>query len=179
MEFKTERLFIRPMQLVDKEAVFGYRSDPETNKNLSFAPVDVDAIASFISNSAQEINIPGTWFQFVIILKGSQQIIGDIGVHFLDIDPQNKQVEIGYTLNRFYRGKGYATEALIEIISYLFNTLDKHRITASVDPLNIPSIKLIERLGFRKEAHFRNSLYFKGEWVDDVIYALLAEEWCK
>ena len=55
--------------------------------------------------------------------------------------------------------------------------LKKHRITASIDPRNTSSIRLIERLGFRKEAHFKQSLFFHGEWVDDLIYAMLAEEW--
>lgn len=149
----------------------------ETHRYLSFVPENLSSVAGFISNAAPEINIPGTWFQFVIILKDTHQLIGDIGIHFLKTEPQNKQVEIGYTICRSQKGNGFATEALVELINYLFNTLNKHRISASVDPKNNPSIQLIERLGFRKEAHFKKSLYFKGEWVDDVIYAMLAEEW--
>ncbi len=56
-------------------------------------------------------------------------------------------------------------------------SINKHRIIASIDPINIASIKLIERLGFRKEAHFIESLFFHGQWVDDLIYALLEKEW--
>jgi RimJ/RimL family protein N-acetyltransferase len=73
--------------------------------------------------------------------------------------------------------KGYATEALTKIVDYLLNDLNKHRIIASIDPANSDSIRLIERLGFRKEAHFIKSLFFRGEWVDDLIYAILAHEW--
>ena len=97
----------------------------------------------------------------------------------MNTDPENKQVEIGYTLDRNFRGNGYATEALSVIIDYLFNTLNKHRITASVDPTNAASIKLIERLGFRKEAHFIEGLFFQGKWVDNLVYAMLAREWKK
>jgi len=118
----TSRLQIRPICIDDKESIFSYRSDPETNKYLSLIPKSVVDIADFISNSSTEINIPGTWFQLAIIERSSTQLIGDIGIHFLNSDPENKQVEIGYTLNKEFRGKGYATEALSAVIDYLFNT---------------------------------------------------------
>ncbi|MDD3915429.1 MAG: GNAT family protein [Bacteroidales bacterium] len=86
------------------------------------------------------------------------------------------QAEIGYTLDKNFRGKGYAAEALTKIIDYLMNDLNKHRIVA-LGPTNSDSIRLVERLGFRKEAHFIKSLFFHGEWVDDLIYAILANEW--
>jgi len=92
-------------------------------------------------------------------------------------DSENKQAELGYTLHKDFRGMGYATEAISAIIDYLIFDLKKHRITASIDPSNTNSVRLIERLGFRKEAHFKQSLLFHGKWVDDVIYAILAEEW--
>ena len=56
--------------------------------------------------------LENTWFQFVLIEKASGRLIGDIGIHFLETDAENKQVEIGYTLDKNYRGKGYASEAL-------------------------------------------------------------------
>lgn len=177
MIFQTNRLQIRPVDVKDAEAMFKYRSDPETNRFLSLIPKSSDDIYSFIKKTNPKINIPGSWFQFVIIETDSDQLIGDIGVHFLDDGSDNRQVEIGYTLDKDFRGKGYANEALSKIIDYLFGQLKKHRITASIDPKNTNSIKLIEKLGFRKEAHFIESLFFHGEWADDVIYALLAKEW--
>jgi len=177
MNIKTNRLHIRPVDINDKASMFNYRSDSETNKYLSLIPQTVDDVAEFISNSSKEFDVSGTWFQLAIVEKVSTKMIGDIGIHFLASNNESKQVEIGYTLSKEYRGKGYATEALSAIIDYLFNTLNKHRITASIDPTNQSSIKLVERLGFRKEAHFKESLFFHGEWVDDVIYALLEKEW--
>ena len=72
-----------------------------------------------------------------------------------------------------------ATEALSALIDMLFDELAKHRIIASIDPRNEPSIRLMERLGFRKEAHFHRSIFMHGEWTDDVIYAMLQSEWKK
>ena len=177
MIFNTDRLFLRPVNIEDKTSIYKYRSDPETNKYLSSAILTMEDLDDFFRKISSEINVRGTWFQFVIIEQKSNLLIGDIGVHFLESDPENSQVEIGYTLDRNFRGKGYATEALREIIDFLIHRLNKRRIIASIDPANIKSIQLIERLGFRKEAHFIESLFIHGKWVDDVIYAILAREW--
>ena len=63
------------------------------------------------------------------------------------------------------------------MVDFLFGTLNKHRVIASIDPRNSASIRLIERLGFRKEAHLKKSYYLHEEWVDDIIYAKLKTEW--
>jgi RimJ/RimL family protein N-acetyltransferase len=102
-------------------------------------------------------------------------LIGDCGFRVVESDPA--QTEVGLTLAPEFQGKGYATEALRALLNYLFTALKKHRAFGSIDPRNVSSIKLQERVGMRKEAHFVKSLWFRGEWVDDVIYALLAEEW--
>ena len=114
-------------------------------------------------------------FQFTIILADENRLIGDMGISFTNHN--NMQAELGCTLHKDYQKKGYATEALKAMVDYLFGTLDKHRIIASVDPRNTASIQLIERLGFRKEAHFKESYYLRGDWVDDIIYAQLKTEW--
>jgi RimJ/RimL family protein N-acetyltransferase len=175
MNISTKRLHLRQAVLQDAEDVYAYRSNPAVHKFLSSAPKDISDIEAFIANSAQQIDVPNTWFQVAIVHASTHKVIGDIGIHFIDSEPQ-VQVEIGYTLSSGHQGKGFATEALTAIIDYLFNTLNKHRITASIDPLNIPSIALVERLKFRKEAHFKKSLFFKGAWVDDLVYAILKED---
>jgi RimJ/RimL family protein N-acetyltransferase len=158
------------------EAVFSYRSDALTNQFQGWIPKNFEDVHDFIVNKVSPIiNLPNTRFQFVIIEKEKGELIGDVGIHFLDSD--NQQVEIGCTLGKNEHGKGYATEALKEIIHYLFHNLNKHRIVTSIDPENIKSIQLVERLGFRKEAHFRKSLLINGEWVDDLVYAILKEDW--
>jgi RimJ/RimL family protein N-acetyltransferase len=177
MKLTTTRLHIRPVKVDDSKAMFKYRSHAETNEFLSLRPKSENDVKEFIKKTNSQINIEGSWFQFVLIEKNSNSLIGDIGIHFIEDGSDNKQVEIGYTLDKDYRGKGFATEALRVVIDYLFKDLNKHRISASIDPKNSASIKLIERLGFRKEAHFVESLFFHDQWVDDVIYALLSKEW--
>lgn len=60
---------------------------------------------------------------------------------------------------------------------YAFFTLDLHRITATTDVLNTPSYTLLERLGFRREGHYLENVWFKGAWGDEYLYAMLQREW--
>ena len=175
IKLETERLIIRSISIDDKNEIFEYRSDTNTNKYQGWIPKTIDDVENFIGKISKQINIPETWFQFVLIEKNTQKIIGDIGVHFIDME--NKQVEIGCTLNSVFQHKGYATESLKKIIDYLFKELNKHRIIASIDPNNYNSIRMVEKIGFRKEAHFVESLLVNGVWVDDLVYALIEKEW--
>jgi RimJ/RimL family protein N-acetyltransferase len=175
LKLETERLILRPVSIGDKAAIFEYRSDSETNKYQGSIPSSIEDVEEFINKLAKHINEPSSWFQMVIVEKKSDKIIGDLGIHFFG--SENQQTEIGCTLNKLYHHMGYATEAVERVIEYLFNDLNKHRIIASIDPANKSSIKLVERLRFRKEAHFVKSLFINGQWVDDIVYALLKDDW--
>lgn len=171
---ESETLLLRPISINDCTQVFEYRSDSETNKYQGFIPKQLQEVKDFILKNPSDFNQPGTWFQLVIIDKSTDKIIGDIGVHFIGDD--GFQCELGCTIAKDHQGKGYATRSMKMVIDHLFNTLNKHRIIGSVDPQNISSIRLLERLNFRKEAHFKESLFINGKWVDDVIYGLLKSE---
>lgn len=174
----TNRLTLRPIEKKDAESIFQYRSDIIVNKYQGWIPKSIDEVDDFIANKvSRTIDVTDTWFQFVIIISNENKLIGDIGIHF--IGTNNMQVEIGCTIRKDFQGKGYATEALEAIIHFLFTTLKKHRIIASADPRNTASIRLVERLGFKKEAHFKESLLLHGEWVDDSIFAILKKDWVK
>ncbi|MCC3215941.1 GNAT family N-acetyltransferase [Chryseobacterium sp. X308] len=175
MQLYTERLVLRDITIEDQQDIFDYRSDAEANRFQGWIPETLEEVENFILRNTTEFNQPESWYQLLITDKETKTVIGDIGVHFTG--DENAQVELGITLNTSFQGKGYASEALKGIISYLFNDLHKHRITASVDPDNTASILLMERIGLRKEGHFVKSLFWKNKWVDDVIYAVLREEW--
>ncbi|MCT4639270.1 MAG: GNAT family N-acetyltransferase [Bacteroidales bacterium] len=175
MRLVTDRLLIRAITPDDRDKVFEYRKDKKTNMYQGWIPETIDDVDMFIGKVAKKVNMPDTWFQLVIVEMELETVIGDIGIHF--IGEENNQVEIGCTLNKRFHKRGYATEAVKAVIDYLFTELNKHRIITSVDPANVGSIDLVERIGFRKEAHFVESLFINGEWVDDAVYALLKKEW--
>ena len=172
----TERLLIRPMVKSDADKIFKYKSNKNVNQFQGWIPNTIEDVIEFIDNRiTNEMDKEGTWFQFVILTKTENEIIGDIGMHF--ISTLNKLAELGITIDVKYQGKGFAAEAMKASINFLFRELGKHRIICSIDPKNTKSEALLKRLGFRKEAHFKKSLFLFNEWVDDVIYALLNEEW--
>ena len=172
---ETKRTRIRPIRKEDNKDIFRYRSDLELNKYQDWIPTKLAEVDRFIASNPESINEPMSWFQMVIIEKTTNQIIGDIGIHFKDAT--NFQSEIGCTIKDDYQDNGFATETLTAIIDFLFKNLNKHRISVSIDPENFNSIKLAEKLGFRKEALFRESLLIRGEWVDDLVYGMLQKEW--
>ena len=174
VELSTARLHLRPLEPADAKELFSYRSDRFINRYQGWIPANIEEAEQFISTRVSPvINVEGTWFQFAVSLKKDGNLIGDIGLRFFD--NENRQVELGCTLDSKYHGKGYATEALREVIGYLFITLGKHRLIATIDPENTKSIQLFKRLGFSKEAHFRKCRMLNGTWVDDLVYALLNE----
>ncbi len=172
---QTDRLLIRTIELTDKEDFFHYRSMPQVYKYQSWKPKQIGEVEEFIRrNAGVAPNTVNAWLQLAICLKEGR-MIGDIGIHFID----DHQIEIGYTLSPDHQGKGYAIEAVKAVINSIFLEWNKHRITASVDPENTPSIILLEKLGFRKEAHFFKSFLMEDQWCDDVVYAMLEEEWTR
>lgn len=171
---KTDRLLIGVLGLEDKEIFQAYRSRPEVCQFQTWEPPSLQEVEDFIRKNLSVIpNTPNAWLQLGLHLPGGL-LVGDIGLHFLE---DGAQAEIGYTLAPEQQGHGYAFEAVEAILGYLFDQLAKHRITASVDPENFRSIHLLEKLGFRKEGHFKQSILIRGEWCDDIIYAMLQEEW--
>jgi RimJ/RimL family protein N-acetyltransferase len=175
-DFVTDRLVLRALRPDDAETMFAYRSDPEIMRYQGWDPESLDDVREFVAdNAGYHAYAPGSWRQFAITLRPDGTMIGDCGVHVPEDKPE--QAEFGITLAPSFQRRGYASEALRALLRLVFDTLGKHRAFASVDPRNLPSIALFERAGFRKEAHHVESLWLMGEWVDDVIFAMLRREW--
>jgi RimJ/RimL family protein N-acetyltransferase len=171
--FLTERLVIRVLTLDDVQAFYEYHVLPEVSQYQGWRPRQLSDAEEFLHENTQvAVNTPHAWLQMAVCLKDGA-MIGDVGIHFLD----EFHAEVGYSLSPTYQGKGYAIEAVRAVVNYLFVDLKKHRVTASVDPNNTSSITLLEKLGFRKEAHFIKSFRMDDRWADDCIYAMLEEEW--
>jgi RimJ/RimL family protein N-acetyltransferase len=110
-----------------------------------------------------------------VVLKESNKLIGDTLLFMRSVE--FRQGELGYVFNPAFHGQGYATEAAEVMLNLGFETFHFHRIFARCDPRNTSSYKLMERLGMRREAHFVHNEMFKGEWGDELVYAILENEW--
>jgi RimJ/RimL family protein N-acetyltransferase len=174
-EIVTERLLLRSLFLDDADTMYAYRSHPDVRLYQSWEPQSLEEVRLFINKVAEvEFDTTG-WYQIGITRKSDKSLIGDCGIHILEADP--RIAEIGITIAPAMQSKGYATEALKAILNVLFTGLRKHRVFASVDPSNLKSIALMERIGLRKEGHFIQSVWFKDRWADDVVFAMIASEW--
>ena len=172
----TPRLILTRLGDDDGESLFGYRSDPGVARYQTWVPQSSDDARRFIEElRLVSFDTPGTWFQLGIRLSDSSLLVGDVGVHFPADLP--RQAEIGFTVAPSHQGRGLGAEAVTGLLGYLFGPLQKHRVYASVDPRNKRSLALLRCVGMRQEAHFRESLWFKGEWADDVVFAILESEW--
>src|SRR5688500_18727940 len=91
-----------------------------------------------------------------------------------NISREHHKAEIGYVLSTEYHRKGLMDEAVKQVLEYGFNSMKLHSVQANVNPGNIASIKLLEKNGFVKEAHFRENFFYNGRYLDSAIYSLLA-----
>jgi RimJ/RimL family protein N-acetyltransferase len=172
----TERLTLTRLVPADAPRVFAYRADPEVSRYQAWLPTSLDEVRRFIDDlQSVPFDTRGTWYQFGIRLKGSGLLVGDAGIHVPTDQPQ--QAEIGITVAPEYQGRGIATEAVRGLLDRLFAPPARHRVYGSVDPRNRASVALLARVGMRQEAHFRRSLWLRGEWVDDLVFAILESEW--
>lgn len=173
--FTTERLLVRALRPADAGAVFRYRSDPEVARFQGWVPESVDEVAeTFARQDPERFLVEPGWFQLGIESLGTGDVVGDFGIGGIDRVPQ--LLEVGVALAPEHQGRGYALEGMTGLIDFLFSSGEVHRVAASIDPRNGPSIRLVEAVGFRKEGHLVRSCWFKGEWVDDLIYAVLKED---
>jgi RimJ/RimL family protein N-acetyltransferase len=176
MELTTTRLQINALRPADAPVLFGYRADPEVTRFQGWRPASLAEVADFIAaQGPASADIPDGWFQRAIRLRQGGDLIGDIGIH-MPADAA-ASIEFGISMAPDRQRQGYAGEVLQALFTWVFGTLGRHRIHASVDPRNLASMAMLRSLGMRQEAHFRESLWFHGEWVDDVVFAMLAQEW--
>lgn len=173
---ESQRLILRQFKDSDLESFFAYRNDPEVAKYQGWSfPYPRKKAMLFIRTMAVAEVSQNRWLQIAVELKSTRKMIGDVAF-FIRKDDE-RQALLGYSLARPHWGNGYAFEALSRLLAYLFDELELHRVSAECDVENVASWKLLDRLGFRREAHLVENLFYKGTYVSEYNYAMLAREW--
>lgn len=163
---------IRALADVDLGPFSAYRAIPAIAKYQSWTDYSYQQAVELLANTDYStFGVPGKWYQLAITGLGSNLLYGDLAVYFID----KQQVEIGFTVAPEFQGQGVAREAISGLLNYLFTELNLHRVVATTDTRNLVACKLLEKSGFRREAHFRQNLWFKGHWGDEYVYALLSQ----
>jgi RimJ/RimL family protein N-acetyltransferase len=173
----TARLRLRPLVMSDLDALLEYRGDPEVCRYLPFEPMSAEVLTGRLKGdfARTAITSEGDALTLGAELSATARLVGDV-VLFLRSD-EFSGGELGYAFNPAFGGQGYATEASAAMLALAFEGLGLHRVVARLDGRNLSSARLAQRLGMRKEAHLVKNEIFKGEWSDEVIYAMLADEW--
>lgn len=174
----TERLLLRPAVEDDLEPMWLIRRQDSVGRWMTDASKDLD---QFLAKSAEFKRVEAT-----IMIERDGAMIGELMLKVENAWAQGEvkeqavgvQAEIGWCIDPAFEGNGYATEAVRELIRIAFEELGLRRLTALCFADNEPSWRLMERVGMRREAYnVKDSLHRSGEWLDGMVYALLAEEW--
>jgi RimJ/RimL family protein N-acetyltransferase len=175
----SPRLSLRLLRDEDAETFAAYRSDPEVARYQGWdTPYPLAEAQAFITLlTAPTPPLPGEWYQLGLELKDGGALIGDCAFIVRADDP--RQAEIGYSLARAYQGQGYGSEAVSRLLDFLFGEAGLHRVVAITDVGNTASIRLLERVGFRREAHYIENVWFKGAWGSEYAYGMLEREWAE
>jgi len=169
----TNRLHLVPPNLNDAAELFELRSNPTFMKYMGRFPMQKLAEAEEYIQRILDGFEDKTGISWKICEKDSETLVGYIG--FWSIDYDNFRTEFGYGIHPYFQQKGIATEALKAVVKYCFEELGIHSIEAGADKENIATIKLLEKCGFRKEAHFKENMYFNGTFLDSAIYCIVKQ----
>lgn len=173
----TERLELRPFSRADVDAVFAYRSLPEVAAYLFDEPMTHEECAEAVRARAGQFafGAEGDKILLGVERRADRRLIGEVSLIWRSVT--DEQGEIGYILHPDAQGRGYATEAAAALLDFGFGGARLHRIYARCDEHNIPSARVMARLGMRQEAHLRDHSFHKGRWASEQVWAILAEEW--
>jgi RimJ/RimL family protein N-acetyltransferase len=173
----TPRLMLRPFSRGDVDAVYAYRSLVEVAHYLADRPMSYDECAEAVRARTGQIAFTGEGDKILLAVERTEdrQLVGEVSLIWRSVADQ--QAEIGYILDPAAQHRGYATEASEALLAFGFDGVDLHRVYARCDARNLASANVMRRLGMSQEAHFRQHSFNKGRWEEELVWAILADEW--
>lgn len=174
---ETERLILRFNEDGDLDETFAFQGRDDATRWVTFDTRTRDEVREVLERRKawRTIEKDDDALIFAVIERASGRLIGEM--YFFAKNLASKQAEIGYIFHPDFHGKGYATEASRAVLEIAFEVFGMHRVVAECDVRNPASYRVMEKLGMRREAHFIEDMWFKGEWSDSYIYAILDREW--
>lgn len=173
-ELHTERLHLRKMKVSDSSSLFKIWSDPDVTKFMNVSSFTNENQAKEMITLLDDLSQDSKAIRFSIIKIESNEIIGSCGFNSLDFE--NAKAEIGYDIDKSFWGRGYASEAICSLLDYAFSSLKMNRIEAKVEPENVNSIKLLQKLSFTFEGTLRQYERVDGKFNDLNIYSKLISD---
>lgn len=172
----SERVQLRGFVPADRRAYCAYHRRAEVYRYLyRSVPDEQELAAQFDAALSPRFEQEGDAQRLAVVRCADSVLLGEVVLKLAS--KAARQGEIGFIFDPDHSGKGYATEAVTKMLDIGFEQHGLHRIFARLDPLNARSVALLERIGFRREAHLVENDCFNGVWGDEYIYALLHAEW--
>jgi RimJ/RimL family protein N-acetyltransferase len=174
---ETARLRLRPVLTNDLDALHAIQSRDDVTRWLYYGPRTREETQQRLAELVAEdgIRAEGDHLVLAIQPRDMEELVGTVVLMYRSAE--HRQGEIGFVLHPHHHGRGYAAEAAGEMLRLGFEQLRLHRIVGRCEARNTASARLLKRLGMRREAHLRENEFVKGEWQDELVYAMLAEEW--
>lgn len=177
-QLETDRLILREMTLDDVEFYFRHFNNDKIVEGSCFpGPKSLEAAKQELELYCIKPFKENRGIRWGMAKKVGNELIGTCG--YYDWNKAAQRAEIGYDLTPAHWGQGIMTEALLAVLKHGFEKMSLNRIQAIIDSKNIRSLKLVHRLGFKKEGVLRQRSYFNGQFRDDVCFSLLKKEWTK
>lgn len=174
---ETPRLRLRPYEPDDFDALAAIQSRADVMRYLYLEPRTRDEVRAELATRLQSSAIEAEGDKLVLAIerRDTGALAGDVTLWWLS--EEHRLGEIGFVLHPNHHGQGLATEAARELLRLGFEELGLRRIIGRCDGRNAASARVLDKLGMRREAHFRENELVKGEWTDELVYALLADEY--
>lgn len=177
LPIETDRMILRTFERADVEGLSAYHALPSVQRYVFSRTRDGSEVAGALNQMRQHVSLqrPGDTLTLAMVRKGDRVLIGHVSLHWSDATAG--QGEVRFLINPSYSGQGLAREALSAVFDLAFDHFRIHRVFARSDGRNHHSIKLMQQLGMRLEAHYREHALFQGEWDEELHFAILDREW--
>lgn len=174
---ETARLWLRPFETDDLTVLSDLFAKEEVTRYLYWPVLGRSQVRELLDRWQAQVGIEaeGDALSLAVCRRDSGHLIGEAMLAWKS--EVHRQGEIGFMFHPDHHGQGFATEAARALLRLGFDGLGLHRIVGRLEARNRPSARVLERLGMRLEAHFRQNEWVKGEWNDEQVYALLRSEW--
>lgn len=174
LPIRTPRLVLRAYLASDVDASLAYYSDPTVVRYVPWRPWTRAQTEERVAARMHRTRLaaPGSVVSLAVQHEG--RLIGDVALW--PADETMSRGEMGWALHPSVHGRGFGLEAVRAVVDLAFHTFGMHRVVARVDPRNSASVRLCERVGMTREAHLRQDSWIKDEWVDTVVFGLLASD---
>jgi RimJ/RimL family protein N-acetyltransferase len=175
----TERLSLRPFAMTDFDAAYAIQSREDVTRYLYSSPRNRRQVREVLAQRVNQYRLDefNHALSLAVVLRETDELIGSANLGWAS--QEHGQGELGYVLHPDHHGRGYATEVAKALLRLGFEGAGMHRVRGRCDGRNVASARVMAKAGMRQEAHLRENEFVKGEWTDELVFALLAKEWAQ